>query len=135
VQRAPFARGHGMAVVIRKEDRLIGGCNITQSDNPDNREAWIGYCLNRAYWGQGYGTEVARALASFGFDEMGLHRIFATCDPRNVASRRVLEKAGMQLEGILREHKWQRGEWRDSCLYAVLEREWRAQSEAAHDDG
>ena len=74
------------------------------------------------------GVTVAGAWAwdeEFGFGELGLHRIFATCDPRNIGSRRVLEKAGMQCEGILREHKWQKGEWRDSCLYAMLEHEWR----------
>jgi len=129
-QEAPDGSEHCFAVVLRAEGRLIGGCNITLSDNPDNREAWIGYCLNRRYWGQGYGTEVARALIAFGFGSLGLHRIFATCDPRNIGSWRVMEKVGMQREGRLRGHKWQRGQWRDSFLYGTLEDEWQTREQA-----
>ena len=67
--------------------------------SPHNREAFIGYCLSRDSWGQGYATETAKGLLSFGFSQLRLHRIFATCDPANLASARVLEKSGMQLEG------------------------------------
>ena len=112
------------AVALRAEDRLIGGCGVHASDNPDNSEGWIGYCLNPRYWGRGYATEAARTVLGFGFREFGFHRIFATCDPRNAGSRRVLKKIGMRREGRLREHKWQKGEWRDSLLYAILEHEW-----------
>ncbi len=111
-----------LAIVLRAEERLIGGCSIRVSD-PASRAAYIGYCLNRDYWGRGYGTEAARALVAFGFQQLGLRRIFATCDTRNVASARVLEKAGMRREGHLREHKLIRGEWRDSYVYAILEHE------------
>ena len=93
--------------------------------NPDNPEGWIGYSLNRKFWGQGYATEAAEALVKFGFGQLNLHRIFATCDPFNVASARVLEKAGMQREGHFRQHKWVKGKWRDSLLYAILDCEWR----------
>ena len=50
-----------------------------------------------------------------------MHRIYATCDVNNVASARVLEKAGMQREGLLRQDMLLRGRWRDSYLYAILE--------------
>jgi len=117
-------RNYGFAVVLKAEDRLIGGCGIHIS-NPDDQGGWIGYCFNCHFWGEGYATETARALLSFGFDRLKLHRIFATCDPKNIASARVLEKIGMQREGHLREHKWIRGRWRDSFLYAVLDYEWK----------
>jgi RimJ/RimL family protein N-acetyltransferase len=112
-------RHYGLAVTRAADNELIGSVGLNES-SPDNREAWIGYCLARHCWGQGYATEAARAVIAFGFGELDLHRIFATCDVRNVASARVLEKAGMQREGRLREHKWQRGGWRDSYLYAIL---------------
>jgi RimJ/RimL family protein N-acetyltransferase len=67
---------------------------------------------------------VAQLLLRFGFREMHLHRIFATCDPRNLASARVLEKIGMLYEGRMREVMLIRDGWRDSALYAVLEDEW-----------
>ncbi len=81
--------------------------------------------FSRGFWEKGYATEASRALMDFGFAELGLHRIFATCDPANTASAHVLEKLGMKREGRLREHKWSKGKWRDSFLYAMLEQEWK----------
>lgn len=115
--------GYGLAVILKAESRLIGSGGIHIA-NPDHKEAELGYCFNRYFWGQGYATEAARAFVAFGFEELGLHRIYATCDPANVASARVMEKIGMQREGHLREHRWMKGRWRDSYLYAILEQEW-----------
>lgn len=115
-------RNYTVAIVVRNENELIGGCSICVS-NVDNREGWIGYCLNRHFWGKGYATETANALVDFGFDKLSLHRIFATCDPANTASAHVLEKIGMKREGRIREHMWAKGKWRDSLLYAILEQE------------
>jgi RimJ/RimL family protein N-acetyltransferase len=114
---------YSFAVVLKNEDQLIGGVALRVSD-PESRGGFIGYVFNRRYWGQGYATEAALRLLAFGFEKLDLHRIFATCDPRNVASSRVLEKIGMRREGHLRKHKWQKGRWRDSLMYAVLEHEW-----------
>jgi RimJ/RimL family protein N-acetyltransferase len=130
IQRAMSTRNekprrmYTLAIVVEQEDRLIGSCGINVS-NPENREGWLGYCLDRNFWGKGYGTEVARGLMDFGFTELALHRIFATCDPGNTASAHVLEKSGMTREGCLREHKWSKGKWRDSYLYAILEHGWK----------
>jgi [ribosomal protein S5]-alanine N-acetyltransferase len=51
--------------------------------------------------GLGYATEATRRLLAFGFNELGLHKIFATCDPENRASVAVLPKNGMDQEGVL----------------------------------
>jgi len=111
------------AVVLQTDAKLIGSCGIRISD-VHGREAWIGYCINRKYWGRGYGTEAAGALLRSGFEALNLHRIFATCDPENLASARVLEKNGMTREKLLRRHKRQKGKWRDSLLYAILKDQW-----------
>jgi ribosomal-protein-alanine N-acetyltransferase len=116
-------RNYTLAIVLRNEDMLIDGCSINVS-NPNNREGWIGYCLNQHFWGRGYATETAKALTYFGFDKPSLHRIFATCDPANAASARVLEKVGMKCEGHIREHVWAKGKWRGSLLYAILEQKY-----------
>jgi ribosomal-protein-alanine N-acetyltransferase len=122
-QRAEKARRNfTLAIVLRDGGQLIGACSIRVSD-PEGGSAHIGYCLNREYWGRGYATEAARALVKFGFEQLGLHRIFAKCDTQNLASARVLENAGMLREGHLRQDRMLRGEWRDSYLYAVLEQE------------
>ena len=110
-----------LAVTI--DEKLIGGCNITIK-NINNEQAFIGYCLNKNYWGQGYGTETAEALLDFGFNDLKMHRIFATCDVNNVGSRKVLEKIGMKKEGHMREHKKIGDKWRDSYLYSILEEEY-----------
>jgi RimJ/RimL family protein N-acetyltransferase len=112
---------YDLAVVLA--GRLIGACGLHVSA-PELDEAFIGYALSRPFWGHGYATETARGLLALGFEKLGLHRIFAVCDPANVASARVLEKAGMRREGHLREHRWQKGQWCDSLLFAMLRREW-----------
>ena len=76
---------------------------IAPSREPGAQRRVIGYCLNKAYWSMGYGTDAAAALLEFGFTRLALHRIYAMCDPSNIGSNRVLEKAGMRLERRLRE--------------------------------
>ena len=116
-------RTYDLAVVLQAEDRLIGRCGLGITDL-DLDQAMLWYTLHPAYWGQGYVTEAARELVDFGFRQLQLHRIWADCDPANVASWRVLEKLGMRREGHLRENARIKGEWVDSLIYAVLKREW-----------
>jgi RimJ/RimL family protein N-acetyltransferase len=109
----------GFAITLRDSGRLIGSVGIgVWSD--EHRRGELGYVLNRAYWSLGYATEATLRLVQFGFDELDLHRIEATCHPDNRASARVLEKVGFQFEGRLRDHMQARGEWRDSLLYATI---------------
>ena len=102
----------GSRVVGNAELRLSGG---------NGRTGEVAYIVHPDVWGQGIATAAARQLVGLGFGEHKLHRIFATCDPRNEASARVLAKIGMTYEGRMRETMWIRDGWRDSDLYAVLE--------------
>ncbi len=111
------------AVTLAESERLIGGAGIRVSA-PADRGADMGYCLHRDIWGQGYATEAAGAIVGFGFEKLGLHRVFATCDTGNEASARVLEKIGMRREAHFKQDNMIRGKWRDSYLYAVVEDEW-----------
>lgn len=108
--------------VLAADDRLIGRCGLGLASPPT--EAMLWYTLHPAHWGQGYTTEAARALVGFGFRELGLHRVWADCDPANPGSWRVLEKLGLRREGHLRENVWADGAWADSYIYAILAREW-----------
>lgn len=81
--------------------------------------------MHPAYWGQGFATEMANVLLAFDFEQLGMHRIFATCDPKNIASFSVLEKAGFQSEGRIRDHLRINGGWRDSLIYSMLRDEWQ----------
>lgn len=97
----------------------IGSAGLEVTSN-DNQRAEFGYNVASGLWGQGYASEIAHAIVEFAFEVRGIHRLEATCHPDNVASARVLEKAGLTYEGRLRDHAKVRGEWRDSLLYAVL---------------
>jgi len=112
-----------LAVVLKDDGILIGGCGLALSGQSD-RSGSIGYCLNKVYWNAGLGTEAAETLVLYGFEQMGLHRIWATCDPENIGSVKILEKVGMKREAQLRENLWIRGKWRDSLVYAILDKEW-----------
>lgn len=115
----------GLAIELKSARCVIGSINLRMKDEK-NRTADIGYVLARAYWGQGYMVEAARAVLDAAFRELGLHRVWATCDPRNRASYRVMEKLGMRREAHFRKDVMEKGEWRDSYLYAILAEEWPA---------
>ena len=110
-------------VTIEEDSRVIGAGEVNIR-NIRNRNGEISYIINPRYWGNGYASEVARFLLEFGFSKLKLHRIYATCDPRNIASSKVLEKMGMEYEGRMRDTLLIRDGWRDSLLYSILENEW-----------
>lgn len=120
-----------LAVVRRADEHVIGRCGLGIIE-PPLREAIIWYTLHPDVWGHGYMTEAAWAMLDFGFQQVGLHRIWADCDPANVGSWRVLEKIGMRREGHLVENAWIKGEWVDSLIYALLDREWKFPANSHH---
>jgi RimJ/RimL family protein N-acetyltransferase len=83
-----------------QEDRVIGmiACRVR------GHAADIGYVLSRSFWGRGYTTEAATAVVAWASNLDFVYRVWAVCDVENKASARVLEKAGMQREGILRRY-------------------------------
>ena len=111
------------AVELRSDNYLIGVLRITMVDRA-NGTADFGYTFNRRYWNNGYATEAIRALLHLAFSSLNLHRVWATCDVRNYGSYRVMEKLGMRREALFKKDVLQKGEWRDSYLYAVLAEEW-----------
>jgi ribosomal-protein-alanine N-acetyltransferase len=112
-----------LGVELKSEERLIGSIRLGVSDLA-NRTGDFGYAYHRNYWRRGYATEAAHILLGAAFEKLGLHRIYATCDVRNAGSWGVIEKLGMRREATLIEDTLRRDGWRDSHVYAVLEREW-----------
>lgn len=104
---------------------LIGECTLFNMV-AQCRRAEVGYMLAAGAWGRGYMNEALVALLSFGFAELGLNRVEADIDPRNVASERSLERLGFTKEGHLRERWIVDGEISDSALYGLLARDWSA---------
>ena len=114
---------YDLALTAREANTVIGRCGL-HITNAEAREAVVWYMLQRSLWGRGYIPEAMRALVDYGFTTLRLHRVWADCDPRNHPSSRVLEKLGMRREAHLVENAWVKGEWTDSLIYAVLDREW-----------
>ncbi|MCL1965013.1 MAG: GNAT family N-acetyltransferase [Firmicutes bacterium] len=115
------------AVTLKSTGALIGGCSLALTGGG----AEIGWMLHRDHWRQGYGTEMGKALLTFGFDALCLHRIVARCDAENHASYRVMEKIGMRREGLFLEarpaSKGSDQKYGDELFYAILKDEWEAQ--------
>jgi [ribosomal protein S5]-alanine N-acetyltransferase len=105
--------------ILRLEDRQLIGM-IT--GRVDGHKLELGYVLARAFWGRGYMTEVVKALIDWALRQNEIYRVWAVCDLENVASARVMEKAGMQREGLLRRwsvHPTSSAEPRDSYCYSI----------------
>jgi [ribosomal protein S5]-alanine N-acetyltransferase len=101
---------------------LVGLCGVVILRGAEEGEIW--YLVEPESWGKGIASTAVKHLLDFGFGELGLHRIWATCLPENPASARVLEKVGMRKEGFLAKNLKIHGEWKSSFLYAMLAEEW-----------
>jgi [ribosomal protein S5]-alanine N-acetyltransferase len=112
------------AIVETKTRRLVGVASLMI--NREHRRAELGYWIAFDRWNQGYATESNQRLIDFGFEDLGLHRIESRHFLRNPASGRVMQKLGMQHEGV--ERDWAvKGEGYESlAVYSILEPEWRA---------
>ena len=107
-----------------RDSNIVIGTTTLFNLNLDNGRAELGYAMGRAYWGKGYMNEALKAFVSHAFEVMGLRRLEADVDPRNVASIRTLERLGFQREGFLRERWHVNGEIQDAIFYGLLRREW-----------
>ncbi|MFI8951599.1 GNAT family N-acetyltransferase [Streptomyces sp. NPDC053750] len=112
-----------VAVVERNTDEPIGFGRLA-ADPHQQRGATMGFALRPDAWGVGYGLETVQLLLGLGFDDLGLHRIWGARSPLNEASAKTMAAAGMTEEGIVREHVLKAGQWRDSVVHAILDREW-----------
>jgi ribosomal-protein-alanine N-acetyltransferase len=110
---------HPWGIVEQATKKVIG--TIGYGDvKAEHGRCEVGYVLARPSWGKGYATEALREVLLFGFDEMQMNRIEARCFEANTASARVLEKAGMSFEGLLRQHIFAKGGFQTLRQYAVL---------------
>ncbi len=123
-------------VLVEYQDRIIGGCKIdiqdgfaqaTLAEAARGVQAELGWTFHPDVFGQGFGTEVARALLEICFDGLGLRRVVANCYVDNVASWKIMERIGMRREAhYVADSLYRDGSWRDSYAYALLAEEWRS---------
>lgn len=106
------------AVVLKASNMLMGMIAM----HHEGLRVAIGYVLARSYWGNGYMPEAARAVIDWALQQPSIYRVYATADVENIASHRVLEKVGMQCEGLLRKyivHPNVSDVPRDSYIFAI----------------
>jgi [ribosomal protein S5]-alanine N-acetyltransferase len=115
------------AVTLRTDGQLIGGVGLRL--DPKHNNAELGYWLGVPYWGNGYATEASREMLRHGFEELGLHRIYASHFHHNPVSGKILRKLGMRYEGCQRQHYRKWDQFVDSELYGLLREEWRTSKE------
>ncbi|MGP3965990.1 GNAT family N-acetyltransferase, partial [Nonomuraea sp. 3N208] len=112
-----------MAVVDAGRRDVIGVARLSiEAEHPHSAE--IGFGLHPDVWGRGVGTDLVRLLLSFGFKELGLHRIWGARSPANLPAQLAMLTAGMVEEGRIRHHMHTPQGWRDSIVHSALEDEW-----------
>jgi len=112
------------ALVLKDSNKTIGHLDFHKWDMPDSYE--IGWIINKDYRNKGYITEAALALVNHVFIKKKIHRIIATCQPTNLASKRICEKLNMRLEGTFIKCTYNKKKdiWMDELFYAILEEEY-----------
>jgi RimJ/RimL family protein N-acetyltransferase len=127
--------GRWMQVGVEHAGELAG--DVAVGLDTDGRQATIGYSLRADRHGLGIGREAVSALVDALIDGIGVHRIRATVDPRNVRSAHLLEQLGFRHEGRSTSAAFVRGTWEDDDLYALLAEDrdaWRARPVHPPDD-
>ncbi|MBW8362637.1 MAG: GNAT family N-acetyltransferase [Kaistella sp.] len=118
--------GESFRFAIRENEigKLIGiiGLHLTK----EHHKAELGYWLGKDFWGKGYLTETLKAVFQFGFKDLQLNKIYATHFLHNPASGRVMQKAGMEFEGLLKQEYFHHGKFLDVNRYAVLKKDFES---------
>jgi [ribosomal protein S5]-alanine N-acetyltransferase len=112
-------KGVVFGVELAHTNQLIGTIGLREIDQ-EHLQAEMGFWIGTDWWGKGYATEAAKRVIRFGFEELGLNRIYAHHMVRNPASGRVLEKSGMRDEGLFRQRVRKWGRFEDVVILAIL---------------
>jgi RimJ/RimL family protein N-acetyltransferase len=114
-----------LGICLRGSGELLGDCGIHFPEH-EPQQVEIGISLAPEHQGHGYASEALRRLFDYIFEEIGMHRVFASVDPANTASLKLLDRLGMRQEAHFVESVYFKGHWVDDVIYGVLDREWKA---------
>jgi ribosomal-protein-alanine N-acetyltransferase len=112
-------------IVEKKNGTKIGGIAHFNVLAPYGKTLEMGYALLPRERGKGYCSEAAKIMVDYLFLSKDVACIQATTDVGNVASQKVLGKAGFQKEGIMRKRFFSNGDWRDTVMFSTLREEWK----------
>lgn len=107
------------AIELKENGKMIGTCDLRV--NESEKSAELAYAINKKYWGNGYAPEAAKRLLELAFQDLKIERLWAKFSSKNPASGRVMEKIGMEKEGILRHTKNLCGDFVDQVIYSRIE--------------
>ena len=102
------------------DEKPVGSIAISLGQDVYRRSAELGYWLAEPFWGKGIMSQAVAQICQEAFERFDIVRIYAEPYAYNKGSRRVLEKAGFVLEGILKQSVYKNGQMHDSCIYALL---------------
>jgi len=114
-------RSYQLAVECKASGRFIGTVCLRLEDD---HQASMGCAFSRQSQGHKLGFEAAFALASYGFSELGIHRLYAETVSENLPAIRLCHSLGMRKEAHFKEHRFFKGQWWDTVVLAVLRSEW-----------
>jgi ribosomal-protein-alanine N-acetyltransferase len=106
-------------VFSKDPDELVGGIALRNVARGAWQNATLGYWIDHEHNGKGYATEAVKLATRFAFDTAHLHRVQAGTLLHNIASQRVLEKAGFRFEGVSLRYLNIDGRWADHRMYAI----------------
>lgn len=111
-------------ILENSTNQIIGDLGVHFLEE-GSRQAEIGCTINKEFQSQGYATEALNAVINSLFKELNFHRVFASIDPRNIASQKMMEKLGFRKEALFKESLFLNGNWVDDMMYAILQKEWK----------
>jgi len=115
--------GYCWGIALQEDDSLIGRIDLLRF-NEEDCSCSFAYMLGKEFWNCGYGTEALRAVFSFAFENLGIRRIAADHMSKNVASGRVMQKAGMQYERTVKSKYEKCGTCYDADAYVITYDQW-----------
>lgn len=116
----PADKNDVFAFAIECDGKAIGSIGVFRQQNIHRRTAELGYYIDEDYWGKGIATQAVKQMCRYVFKNSDILRIFAEPFSKNIASCRVLEKAGFQCEGTLRSNAVKCGEVCDMKMYSLI---------------
>jgi RimJ/RimL family protein N-acetyltransferase len=111
-------------LICTKDEEKAGVVSlIKQEDRPENM-AKIGLWIHPNHQKKGFGTEASKLMTNYGFKQLDYHRIFARAYNHNESSQKIWERIGYEREGVLRDHSYSKGEYRDLIYFGAIQGEW-----------
>ncbi len=131
IAEAEQTRGYEFGIFQKAEGELIGTIGLSNIVYGPFRSCFLGYRLNGRDQGKGYMGEALDAVVAFAFGELKLHRLEANVMPRNLRSKRVLQKRGFRSEGLSERYLKINGVWEDHEHYVLLNEDLERRGEQA----